>query len=162
MNEHTVIPGNRILLHEKCRVAYCYVPKSACTTFKILFLHSQGLLPDSYLNYDKKMQPRLAKPLSKILLYVAVDRSNYQTILSSYFKFVMFRHPLERLLSEYQSKMSFAMIKDVPEEERDIQTSILLSEKRDLISNANPRRYRKWEGSNESYPVRISFASYFH
>ena len=158
-NQANTIPAGRILLHKKSKVAYCYIPKAACTTLKILFLHSQGLLPDSYLDYDKKMQPRLAQPLGKILLNSA-HKVNYQTLLSDHFKFVMFRHPLERLLSGYRSKMSFAMKKDVPEKGRDIQTGKLLNEKRDLLSHAHPREYGKWEAENESYPLKILFGDF--
>ena len=105
------------------------------------------------------MQPRLAQPLRKILLN-SRHEGNYQTLLSHYFKFVMFRHPLERLLSGYRSKMSFAMRKEVSEKGRDIQTGKLLDEKRDLIFHAHPREYGIWEAENESYPLKILFSDF--
>ena len=135
------------------------MPKSACTTFKILFLHTQGLIPDNYLNYSKMMQPRIAQWTQKILLS-SVNHKHHKTVLTNYFKFMMFRHPLERLLSGYRSKMSMAMKTNLPEDDRDIETNMLLSAKRDLISHAYPKQYRKWEASHESYPVNISFSDF--
>ena len=159
LDNQTAIPVARILLHKEKEVAFCYIPKSACTTFKILLLHTQGLLPDDYLNYSKTMQPYLAPQLQKITLG-SLGKRNHGMVMSNYFKFVMFRHPLERLLSGYRSKMSVAMKTDLPEGERDVQSSMLLDNKRELISQAYPKEYKKWEASHESYPVNISFSDF--
>ena len=102
-NEKTELPANQLVLHKEEKVAFCYVPKSARTTFKILLLHSQGLLPDRYLDYSKYKQPRVAPQLRKILLS-SLSSEEQDAAIKDYFKFVMFRHPLERLLSGYRSK----------------------------------------------------------
>lgn len=159
LDNQSVIPATKILLHKKKEVAFCYIPKSACTTFKILLLHTQGLIPDDYLDYDKEMQPYLAPQLRKIELS-SINHGRREMVLTNYFKFVMFRHPLERLLSGYRSKMSRAMKTELPEDDRDIETTMLLSAKRDLISHAYPEQYRNWEANHESYPINISFSDF--
>lgn len=148
-----------MLLHREKEVAFCFVPKSACTTFKILFLHTQGLLTDNYLDYEKQMQPRIMTQLRKIQLK-SKNKEECKRVKQNYFKFVMFRHPLERLLSGYRSKMSVAMRKNIPEEERDIETNKFLREKKEIVRKAYPEEYEKWSAQHESYPVNITFGDF--
>ena len=156
------MPGNRLVLHKDREVAFCYVPKSACTTFKILLLHSQGMLPDQYLDYDKYKQPYIAPQLRKILLN-ALDPEEQESVVRGYFKFVMFRHPLERLLSGYRSKMSVAARderKVTDENNRNIEGDLFLYDKEIIISHAYPNVYRKWRAAHESYPINITFSDF--
>ena len=159
--DKTQLPGNQIMLHKMKKLAFCYVPKSACTTFKILILHSQGLLSDEYLDYNMFKQPVMAPQLRKTLLgnlNVAYQR----VAIRDYFKYVMFRHPLERLLSGYRSKMSVAINegKTVDEDDRYIEGDKFLWAKREIISYSFPKVYRKWEAAQESYPVNITFSDF--
>ena len=156
------LPARQLLLHKEKKLAFCYVPKSACTTFKILLLHSQGMLPNQYLDYDKHKQPRVAPKLREILLS-ALDSQEREGVISNYFKFVMFRHPLERLLSGYRSKMSVAVKskeKITDDDDRDVEGDILLFDKEVLILHAYPDKYLKWKAAHESYPINITFSDF--
>ena len=158
------LPAKHLLVHKEKEVAFCYVPKSACTTFKILLLHSQGLLPDQYLDYNKHKQPHIAPQLHKILLG-ALDPKEQEPVVRNYFKFVMFRHPLERLLSGYRSKMSMAVKSEekmIDENNRDVEGDIFLFDKELLILHAYPRIYMKWKAAHESYPVNITFSDFIN
>ena len=157
----TDLPSVRILLHKEKEVAFCYIPKSACTTFKILFLHTQGLLTDEFLDYNTQMQPHINSAVKKISLK-SVDERKRKSTLQHYFKFVMFRHPLERLLSGYRNKMSVAMRQNVPDAEREIQTNLFLKEKEEIISEINPKQYKKWMAKHQSYPVNITFSDFIN
>ena len=165
-NHHSLVesklPANRLILHKKKKVAFCYVPKSACTTFKILLLHTQGLLPDRYLNYDEYKQPVLVQQLQKILLG-SLRHEQQSDVIRNYFKYVMFRHPLERLLSGYRSKMSTAVKKGIDltdEDERDVEGEYLLGLKRELVAQVYPAEFKKWEAAHESYPLNITFSDF--
>ena len=158
------LPTNQLILHKEQKLAFCYVPKSACTTFKILLLHSQGLLSDKYLDYNTFKQPFVAPQLRKVLLG-ALDSDRQRAAVRDYYKFVMFRHPLERLLSGYRSKMSMALRntrKTTDENERDIEGDIFLTEKRHIISRSSPDEYKRWEAARESYPVNITFSDFIN
>ena len=160
--EEMKLPASQLLLHKERKVAFCYVPKSACTTFKILLLHSQGLLPDKYLNYDKYKQPHVAPQLRRITLN-SVSPAQHNDVIRDYFKYMMFRHPLERLISGYRSKMSAAVnraIKITDDDERDVEGNYLLNLKKDLLSKLYPVQYKKWEASRESYPLNITFSDF--
>ena len=163
-DEKRELPAKQLLLHKEKEVAFCYVPKSACTTFKILLLHSQGMLPDQYLDYNKHKQPHVAPKLHEILLST-LDSQERETALRNYFKFVMFRHPLERLLSGYRSKMSMAVKSEekmMDENNRDVEGDILLYDKELLILRAYPDTYLRWKAAHESYPVNITFSDFIN
>ena len=89
----TQLPVNQLILHETQKLAFCYVPKSACTTFKILILHTQGLLPDRLLDYDNHKQPHVIRQVRKTLLKTLAF-AEQEDVVREYFKFVMFRHCL--------------------------------------------------------------------
>ena len=164
-NEKTQLPANQLVLHKEQKVAFCYVPKSACTTFKILLLHSQGLLPDRYLDYNKYKQPRVAPQLRKILLS-SLSSEEQDAAIKDYFKFVMFRHPLERLLSGYRSKMSMAVRSNeeeiTDENDRNIEGDLFLYDKRQIISHVYPNKYKKWKAAHESFPINITFSDFIN
>ena len=121
------------------------------------------MLPDQYLDYNKHKQPHVAPLLSEIRLSALGSEEDQEAVMRDYFKYVMFRHPLERLLSGYRSKMSMAMRNKgefTDENERNVDGDMLLRDKRLLISHAYPNIYKKWTAANESYPVNITFSDF--
>ena len=81
-------------------VIFCFVPKVGCTSLKYLFFINQGLIPRTELN----------KPLDKLnkhLLVSLVKSRNLNRVkkLDMYYKFVMVRNPLERLVSGFRDKI---------------------------------------------------------
>ena len=161
-DEKTHLPARQLVLHKEQKVTFCFVPKSACTTFKILLLHSQGLLPDRYLDYNKYKQPRVAPQMHKILLS-SLSSEEQDAEIKDYFKFIMFRHPLERLLSGYRSKMSIAVRNEMTDEDdRYVEGDLLLYAKREIISHEYPNTYEKWIAAHESFPINITFSDFIN
>ena len=93
-------------------------------------MHSQGLLPDRYLDYNKYKQPHVAPQMHKILLN-SLSSEEQDAAIKDYFKFIMFNHPLERLLSGYRSKMSMAVRNEMTDEnDRYVEGDLLLYAKK--------------------------------
>ena len=79
------------------------MPKVGCTSLKYLFFVNQGLIPRTELNkpldkLNKKLLTSLV--LSRNLKYVKTLKN-----LDMYYKFVMVRNPLERLVSGFRDKI---------------------------------------------------------
>ncbi|XP_071493026.1 carbohydrate sulfotransferase 11-like [Diadema antillarum] len=90
-----------ILVNEKYRLAYCFVPKVGCSNWKriLMVLDGQrdtveGLTSDEvHINGDFRF----------LSSYPPRDR---EQILRDYFKFVFVRHPFERLVSVFKNKLA--------------------------------------------------------
>lgn len=89
-----------IVVSDKYKFLYCYVPKVACSNWKRVVMVLEGISDDFV-----KDHPHGLKYLS--------DYSNaeIEKRLRTYFKFAFVRNPLERLLSAYRNK--FGEIEDV-------------------------------------------------
>lgn len=92
-----------LLVSDKYRFLYCYVPKVACSNWKRILKVLDGALEsvDVKLKMDHKSD----------LVFLAdmkPDEISYR--LKNYFKFLFVRNPMERLLSAYRNK--FGEIKE--------------------------------------------------
>ncbi|KAM3823986.1 carbohydrate sulfotransferase 14 isoform 1-T3 [Vipera latastei] len=92
-----------ILVSDKHRFLYCYVPKVACSNWKRILKVLDGALE----NVDVKLKMDHKKDLI-FLNDMKSDEIRYR--LNHYFKFVFVRDPMERLLSAYRNK--FGEIKE--------------------------------------------------
>ena len=79
---------------------YCFIPKAACTTWKRTLVRS--LVNDSTtvrgVHKDEKMEEYGLRRLN------AFRKEEIHKILASYYKFMVVRHPFERLVSAYRNK----------------------------------------------------------
>lgn len=82
---------NHLIVDNKHKIVYCYIPKVACTTWKKIMAHLVGLNNRSIHHQRFKLLSSHSK-----------TRQHY--ILNNYFKFMFVREPFERLLSAYKDK----------------------------------------------------------
>nr|XP_056720157.1 carbohydrate sulfotransferase 14 [Euleptes europaea] len=92
-----------ILVSDKHRFLYCYVPKVACSNWKRILKVLDGVLE----NVDVKLKMDHKRDLV-FLSDLKPEEIRYR--LKHYFKFIFVRDPMERLLSAYRNK--FGEIKD--------------------------------------------------
>ncbi|KAM4664173.1 carbohydrate sulfotransferase 14 [Discoglossus pictus] len=92
-----------ILVSDKYKFLYCYVPKVACSNWKRVLKVLDGALE----NVDVKMKMDHKNDLV-FLGDLTADEIRYR--LKHYFKFIFVRNPMERMLSAYRNK--FGEIKE--------------------------------------------------
>ncbi|XP_015270361.1 PREDICTED: carbohydrate sulfotransferase 14 [Gekko japonicus] len=92
-----------ILVSDKHRFLYCYVPKVACSNWKRILKVLDGVLE----NVDVKLKMDHKRDLI-FLSDMKPEEIRYR--LKHYFKFIFVRDPMERLLSAYRNK--FGEIKE--------------------------------------------------
>ncbi|XP_050427012.1 carbohydrate sulfotransferase 11 [Adelges cooleyi] len=100
INDTTLL--EHILVDNRHKLLYCYVPKVACTNWKRVFMVLSGgaRAPDAArIPADVVHKPGTLDRLSD---YPAAAASE---MLSTYTKFLFVRHPFERLLSAYRNKL---------------------------------------------------------
>lgn len=86
-----------LIVDRKHKLLYCYIPKVASSNVKRLLLTLQNLTDDS--NAIKYFDQRGFEFLSDVS---AEERDD---ILKTFLKFMLVRHPLDRILSAYRNKL---------------------------------------------------------
>ncbi|XP_018086730.1 carbohydrate sulfotransferase 14 isoform X1 [Xenopus laevis] len=124
-----------ILVNDKYRFLYCYVPKVACSNWKRLLKVLDGSLQstDVKLKMDHK---------SDLVFLADLSAEEVRYRLQHYFKFMFVREPMERLLSAYRNKFG-----EIKEYQRRYGVEIV-------------RRYRKQAGSSAGDDV--TFPEFLH
>ena len=150
---HLYAYGNHVLLDTTHHVLFCFLPKVGCTNLKLIFFVSQGLIPRSELNKtrDSVNQARLMSVTRRHNLHHSPVNKSF----SDYFKYIMIRHPLEKLASAYRSK---------------IQRYNLTGNFRDtphynwarfaIYKEVHPELFYKWQRKGAKEPIHITFSDF--
>ena len=99
---------HRHMLVDKHReTMFCFVPKAGCTNLKIIFLANQDLIPNAHSMTRKEIVKNhgVEKWLDKASIRHFGSETEVE-MLKNYFKFIMVRNPLERLVSGYRDKIA--------------------------------------------------------
>ncbi|XP_028300323.1 carbohydrate sulfotransferase 14 [Gouania willdenowi] len=86
-----------VLVNDRYRFLYCYIPKAACSNWKRMLKVLNGALESSDTN--SKMDHR-----HDLLSLSSMTDEEIDYRLKHYFKFTFVREPMERLLSAYRNK----------------------------------------------------------
>ena len=156
-NKRTREALNRhILVHKEAHVLLCFVPKSGCTTLKVLLYVSQGLLPPSEVAKDKDSVDQLL--LEDVMVrasFLSMTPDEREQALATYFKFVMYRNPLERMVSVYRSKLSrwplLGLKRDTPH---------FNWARRHIYKHTHPEEYKLWEYDRGVVARNVSFEDF--
>ena len=84
---------NHLIVDNKHKIVFCYIPKVACTSWKTIMAQLLRL------NYKKTSVHQLRFDLLSLH-----SQSKARYILNNYYKFMFVREPFERLLSAYKDK----------------------------------------------------------
>ncbi len=141
--------GSNLLVDDTNKVLYCFLPKVACSTFKALMISSASNMTidevmskvnsDRTYLHDAKKTPKLRR-LS--------DYSTAERIwrLGTYFKFMVVRHPFDRLLSAWRDKIERRKITTVTEDHvsrfRRFAESVAVGRKHVMADHWNPMTFR--------------------
>ena len=155
--QHTPYYKDRHALYdENHRAMFCFLPKVGCTNLKILFIVNQELYPRTELD---KPRENLDKEIFRSALKQFRNQTNEKLIATSfdsYFKFMMVRNPLERLLSAYRDKVekysrNFSVTTDPS----------FTWLRNDIFKRSHPELYMQWVEDGMK-PVKNSFYDFIN
>ncbi|XP_033632119.1 carbohydrate sulfotransferase 14-like isoform X2 [Asterias rubens] len=120
--------ARQIIVDDKRKFLYCYVPKVACSNWKRVIKFMQGTIDDigTRLKMDHKNGLVFLDSFSE-------KEINYR--IKNYYKFMFVRNPMERLLSAYRNKFG----------------EVALSQYKDRYAPRIIHRYRgEWDGKSNN------------
>ena len=99
LNENNQIEWGRFFVSDQRKYMYCFIPKAACSSWKLTLLRLTGKNISFITNVHNGAHTD--KVLKRAVHYNATERESH---LKKYFKFMFVREPLERLVSAYLDK----------------------------------------------------------
>ena len=86
--------------------------------------------------------------------FTGLTRKRKRYMLKNYYKFVMYRNPIERLLSAYRSKVQRTPLKGLNFK------SHYNWLKKEILAYKQPSLYKRWRASKGIYPINITFSDF--
>ena len=90
---------HHIIVNEKHKVLYCFIPKVGCSNLKRIFLVMDGLYPSVEKVDVSKLNRAIVRLDSK-----KFSEEQRKHMLKNFYKFMLVRDPFERLVSGYRNK----------------------------------------------------------
>ena len=145
-----------MLMDDKSKTIFCFAPKVGCTNLKVLFYVNQGLIPESEIQQsrDKVNQGRLEAVMAKNS-FVHLKNSEREEALKTYFKFIMYRNPLERLVSGFRSKVQRYPLVGTKSE-----TPHYNWLREAVYKLKHPVEHKAWVAAGSKTPVQIAFPDF--
>ncbi|KAL8616777.1 hypothetical protein ACOMHN_017814 [Nucella lapillus] len=101
---------HHLLVDDRHKVLYCYIPKVACSNWRRLLLVLTGQVPSRQMMNVRPHRPPYTRWLRSLRQF---NQSGIHHRLQHYFKFMFVRRPLERLLSAWRNKFQSSQTKAI-------------------------------------------------
>ncbi len=97
--------NERFLADENKKVLYCVIPKNACTSWKTVMALNSGRISREMLREQPYLiHNPIAIETAGLKFLKDYSSEEVRQKLTDYYKFVIYRHPLERLASAWHNK----------------------------------------------------------
>lgn len=126
------------------------------TSLIVLYFIAQGLLPDSVATISRgQLSNSELQDLVDHHSLSALSEQERLGVVKKYYKFVMYRNPLERLVSGYRSKVQNYPL--IGFEDKNPHYNWL---RHNIYQKTHPVRYQDWRKKDGKDPIQIPFVDF--
>ncbi len=142
-----------LIFDDKQKSLFCFVEKVGCTDMKRLLFVMSGVLPVETAQHEWVDLKTLEKGLRKasFLNKTLTNQARIRKI-KEYFKFMIVRNPLERLVSGYRNKIEPPL--------SSLSEKFPNYVKRQILKRYRPVDFRLWLDEGGRYNITISFPEF--
>ncbi|CAI8054427.1 Carbohydrate sulfotransferase 14, partial [Geodia barretti] len=148
-----------LIFEEHTQSMFCFVPKIGCTNMKRLMLYMGGHLPLDTLDWPWVEDSKYLEPALKhaSLMNVTLTQLQRLTMMHTYYKFMIVRNPLDRLVSGYRNKIE-------PPLDFQKQDSFPHKIKKEILMRFQLREFLQWKQAfkTKPYNISVSFQHFVH
>ena len=145
--------------------------QAGCTTLRRLVFAMQGAIPLSSINWKHVSEADYLLPAIHKTSFLNVQLTDTQRVhkLKHYYKYMMIRNPLERLVSAYRDKIGPPL--EFTEHDNKFwpllsngkkpkQMDLFQAHRRWILIKYQPKSYSEWVRSNGRYDLHVNFTDY--
>lgn len=145
--------NRHLIFDDKRKSLFCFVEKIGCTDMKRLMFVTVGVLPERTIHHEWVDLKYLEKGL-KLASFVNKNLTDNSRLwrMQNYFKFMIVRNPLERLVSGYRNKVMPPL--------NDLSLKFPNYVKRNIIQKYRPLDLQYWLNAGGRYNITISFPEF--
>jgi dermatan 4-sulfotransferase 1 len=170
-NKERYVLYRHLIYDSRKKFIFCFLPKVGCTTLRRLIFVMQGAIPLQSVNWTHMSEAEYLRPAiqrTSFLNTQLTDKMRLQK-LKKYFKFMMIRNPLERLVSVYRNKIEpplelcnhdkrlDPLVVDV---NRVPGMDYFQACRRLILTKYSPCQLIEWACSNGNYSLSVDFTTY--
>ena len=143
--------------------------QTGCTTLRRLIFLMEGLIPPDTVEEAIVPETILRKAMAEVsYLNKHITISEKLNQIKTYFKFVMIRNPLERLVSAFRDKIEPPLEFCAHDQQKDPlvhfikwkEMDLFQAYRRYIFSKYDPDKLIDWAKSGGSYPLSVNFTTY--
>ena len=145
--------NRHLIFDDKRRSLFCFVEKIGCTDMKRLMFVTVGVLPLKTIHDEWVDLKYLEKGLKRasFINKTLTDESRLLRI-QNYFKFMIVRNPLERLVSGYRNKVMPPLT--------DLSLKFPNYIKRNILERYRPVDFQRWLDAGGHFNITITFPEF--
>ena len=144
------------------------ITQAGCTTLRRLVFAVQGLIPPESVNWEKVSEEQYLVPAMKKATFLNKTLTHSQRLqkVKKYFKFMMVRNPLERLVSAYCDKLEHPITFSSSYNGSNImllyknELDSFEVHKRWILSQYRQAELERWTESGGNYTLQPSFSDF--
>ena len=159
LHVHTSTVCSKMMWLTSHLIHYYHSPKQVgCTSMRRFLFALQGIIPKESIHWKKVDEHKYLAPAIQRASFLNTSLTDEERLykIKNYYKFIIVRNPLERLLSAFRNKIETPLHLA----ESDIHLQYFEKLKHQILMKYRRVEFSRWLASGRHVPVQVTFSEY--